>query len=152
MTTPAHAKAYETTQVLTAGPERLQLMLYDGALRFCAHGRLALASGDREGAAEALARARQIVLYLGSILRPEAAPELCARVASAYQYVYRRLVDASLNASTEALDDATAVLEMLRSAWADLLARLPAADGTAADGMAAPEPAVADGPRVRLTG
>ena len=117
----AQVRAYQRTRVLTAGPENLQLMLYDGAIRFCEQARLSLAAGDREGALQPLERARRIVLYLTDCLKPELAPELCALVASAYMYVYRRLVEASLHGSSEALEGALGVLGELRSAWAELL-------------------------------
>ena len=121
MATNAHAKAYHDTRVLTAPPQELQLMLYDGALRWTGQARLALAAGDREAACGALERARRIVLYLMEGLRPEVAPELCSLVAAAYQFVYGRLVDAGLHASMETLDEAIGVLQGLRSTWADLL-------------------------------
>ena len=121
-------RAYQRTQVLTARPETLQLMLYEGAVRFVEEARLALAANDRETACLRLERARLIVLYLAECLRPDAAPELCARMASAYQFIFGRLVDAGLTASQTSLDEALECLRFLRDTWAELLRRRPARD------------------------
>jgi flagellar protein FliS len=116
--------SYLRTQVLTAGPERLQLMLYDGALRWCGRARVAIAAGDREAALLALERARLVMLYLAEGLRPVVAPQLCALVAGAYQFIFGRLVEAGLHQRLDALDEAVGALAELRAAWADLLAGL----------------------------
>ena len=145
MTTARHLQTYQRTRILTAPPEGLQVMLYEGASRFCEHARLALSANDRETACACLDRARRIILYLSECLRPELAPELCALVASAHQFVYHRLVDAALHGGTDSLGEAVGVLCELRQAWADLLRE------RSAKPQPAPEPQAGKG-RVRLTG
>ena len=141
----SRVKTYERTRVLTARPEDLQLMLYDGLQRFCERARLALETKDREAACNCLDRARQIVLYLSEGLRPEVAPELCALVASSYMFVYRRLVDAALHGSMAALDEAIGVVRGLRDCWAELLAQ------RSTKGQSTREVS-AESPRLRVTG
>lgn len=154
----AATKAYRQTQVLTAPPEHLQLMLYDGALRWCHQARQALVANDRETACAALERARRIVLYLIEGLRPEIAPELCGLMASAYKFVFNRLVDAALNGTVAAVEEAVGVLSELRAGWAELLATRAAGAPvtTPSEGAQPPPPAPAAHPqthqRIRLTG
>ena len=118
------ADAYRKTQILTAPPEKLQLMLYDGAVRFATQGREALQRRDYETSYGSLVRAQNIVLELICGLRPEANPALCNKMASLYSFVYRKLLDANVRHDVAAVDDALSILEILRDTWARLLEKL----------------------------
>lgn len=120
------AEAYLKTQVLTARPEQLTLMLLDGAIRFAQKGRQCLLEKNYEGSFEALSRAEQIVMELLNGLRPEAAPDLCRRQAGLYMFVYRQLVEANMTRTTEPLDGALKILDTLRETWLLLLEKLQA--------------------------
>ena len=65
------SQEYLRNAVLTAAPEQLQLMLYDGAIRFAARGLEAIRAKDREAAFVALERAQLIVLEMGNGIRRE---------------------------------------------------------------------------------
>src|ERR1700689_662722 len=94
---PQAAQNYLRTRVLTATPEQLQMMLYDGAIRFADAARSAILKKDWEGTYNNSSRAMKIITELSSSLKRDAAPELCGRLASLYNYIYRKLVDASLH-------------------------------------------------------
>jgi flagellar protein FliS len=55
------AEAYKRQQVLTATPEALTLMLYNGALRFMTEGREAIEKNNFEEANTALQKAQRII-------------------------------------------------------------------------------------------
>src|SRR5437762_8720929 len=93
---PQAAQSYLRTRVLTATPEQLQMMLYDGAIRFSEQARAALGKRDYETNYQMIARVQKIVAELISALKPDVAPDLCARLAALYNFVYRRLTDASV--------------------------------------------------------
>lgn len=112
---------YLKNAVLTAPPEQLQLMLYDGAIRFVTHGRDALAKQDYEGAFNGFDRAQRIVLQLNAGLKREVNPELVDQIASLYDFVFRRLVDANSERDVSAADDALQVLRHMRETWVLLL-------------------------------
>ena len=115
--------AYLKTQVLTARPEQLTLMLFDGAIRFGDRARAALKEGDYEASFEALSRAEQIVMELLNSLRPQSAPDICRRQAGLYLFVYSKLVDANMTHEPAVLDDALRVLGVLRETWVMLMAK-----------------------------
>lgn len=121
--------AYLKTQVLTAPPEKLQLMLYDGAIRFARRGREGLQRGDYEASFESFLRAQNIVLELVCSLRPEHNPSLCNRMAALYSFIYRRLVEANIAHDPCAADDAIEILSVQRDIWLELLERLAAERG-----------------------
>lgn len=108
---------YLRNTVMSATPQQLQLMLYDGAIRFARQARKALETRNWEGSCEKLIRAQRIVLELQRGLRHEVNPTLCDQLSSLYIFVYNRLIDANLNHSVSALDDALRVLEHQRETW-----------------------------------
>lgn len=116
--------AYLRTQILTAPPEKLQLMLYDGAIKFASQARDKVAQKNWEASCELLIRAQDIVLELMAGLRPQVNPSLCGKMASLYLFTYRRLVDANIEHDTKLIDDALEVLQMQRETWVELLEKL----------------------------
>jgi len=118
------ANSYFRTKVLTATPEQLQMMLYDGAIRFCTLGREALAARNWEQSYNHISRAQKIILEMSCSLKHDIAPDLCAKLAGLYSYVYRLLVDANIQHRIEAIDEAISLLQYQRETWAMLLDQL----------------------------
>ncbi len=108
---------YLRDAVLTATPEQLQLMLYDGAIRFATQGRDALSEKDYATSFERLTRAQRIISEMQAGLNYEVNRELCERVASIYNFLFRKLVDANVNHEVAAVDDALKVLRIERKTW-----------------------------------
>lgn len=117
------ADAYLRTQVMTAPPERLQLMLYDGAIRFGEQAKQAIADGDIEAVHNNLLRAQRIVTELISALRPEVDPSLCEKLSALYGFIYRRLVHANLHKDPKGIDDALRILCIQRETWVEVIAK-----------------------------
>ncbi len=138
---------YLKNAVLTAAPEQLQLMLYDGAIRFAARGLEAIAAKDREAAFVALERAQLIVLEMSNGIRREVNPAVADRVSAIYSYIYRRLVDANVGQDVQAVEDALRILRYERETWLLLVEKLQK-EAPRAAGVAEPEsvPAAPDVP------
>ena len=108
---------YLRDAVLTATPEQLQLMLYDGAIRNATQAREALEQKDYEASYHKLTRAQHIIIEMINGLNQEVNPELCQRVASVYNFLYRKLIDACVQRDTGCIDDALRVLRIERETW-----------------------------------
>lgn len=108
---------YLRDAVLTATPEQLQLMLYDGAIRFCNQARDAIGRKDFETSYDRLTRAQNIILEMQNGLRYDINRELCSRVSAIYSFLYRKLLDANINRSVSEIDDALRVLQIERETW-----------------------------------
>ena len=121
---PNAAQNYLRMRVMTATPEQLQMMLYDGALRFAEQARGALEARDFEKSHGLISRVQKIIAELSSSLKRDVSPELCDKLSSLYTYVYKRLIDANVGHSIEALDEALELLRYQRETWALLLDRL----------------------------
>lgn len=140
-TTTTETNPYLRTQVLTASPEQLRLMLLDGALRFARQAADGIARKDYEATYNGITQARAIVLELATSIRADVDPELAQRVRSVYLYIYREMVDASLNRDAVRLEKAIELLQYERETWALLIEKVAAerAAGRPAPGAAQPE-------------
>lgn len=115
---------YLRNAVMTASPEQLQLMLYDGAIRFTRRGIDGLKSGNFEEVFTGFSRAQKIVLELISSLNYEVDRSLCTKMAGLYNFIYRRLIDANVHRSLPMAEDAVRLLEYQRETWIMLLEKL----------------------------
>ena len=115
---------YLRTQVLTAPPEQLHLMLYDGAIRFAEQGKAGLLEKDYEKTFNGISRAQRIVIELLNGLRQDVAPEICQQQAALYNFIYRRLMEANLEKNAAKLDDALEILRHQRQTWVLLMKKL----------------------------
>lgn len=144
---------YLRNAVMTATPEQLQMMLYDGAIRFARQAREALERRDFETSCERLIRAQNIVTALENGLRPEVNASLCEQLAALYGFIFRRLVDANMHRDIGAVDDALRILEHQRETWRLLMDKLrgvePAATSSPAGAPAATRPRDLPGSRAR---
>ena len=118
------SQQYLRTRVMTATPEQLQLMLYDGAVRFTEGARSALERRDLEAVHANVTRAQAIVTELLSGLRPRHGAQLCGRMAGMYRHVYRKLIEVGFDHRVEAADDALRVLRRQRDTWVMLLEQM----------------------------
>ncbi len=141
--TSAPSQQYLRNAVLTATPEQLQLMLFDGAIRFAERGREAIGAKDREACLAALERAQLIVIELGNGTRREADPEIVDRMLALYNFVWRRLVDANIHQDEKALDEALRILHHQRETWVMLMEKIGKELGGGSEPGAA-TPATAD--------
>ncbi len=121
---PQGAQNYLRTRIFTATPEQLQLMLYDGALRFGEQGRLALEQKNYEQSYSMISRVQKIITEMHSSLKPTLAPELCKQMSALYNYIYRKLVEANLEHTIAPLDEALGILRYQRETWTMLLEQL----------------------------
>ena len=128
MTGPAgsnnHANSYLRTKVMTATPEQLQMMLYDGAIRFCEQARVALNEKNWEQSYNLITRVQKIVMEMICALKHDVSPELCSRLAALYNFAYRKLIEANVDHNVGALEEALEVLRYQRETWGMLLDQL----------------------------
>jgi flagellar secretion chaperone FliS len=122
MAAPTHE--YLKTTVMTASPEMLTLMLWDGAIRFAEQGKDAIARKDIEGSYKALVRSQRIITELTANLRHDVDPDLCGKLAGLYNFIYRRLVDANLTKNMQTVDEALEIMRHQRQTWVMLMDKL----------------------------
>jgi flagellar secretion chaperone FliS len=136
---------YQRSQVETATPGQLVVLLYQGCVRFTQRGRLALEAGDHETARVSFLRAQDIVAELMSGLNLEAG-EIAENLLRLYEYLYRRLVLANVKRDVSAADEVERLVRQLLPAWEEAVRKQPVA------GVPAPAAAAAQGRSVSLAG
>lgn len=120
----ASANAYKTQQIMTASPEELTLMLYNGAIRFVNEGIKALEDKNFEKANTANLRAQDIIREFMCTLDMQY--EIAQGYNKLYDYIEYRLVQANIKKDKAQLEEAKGLLVELRDTWAEAmkLARL----------------------------
>ena len=73
---------YLKTKIMTASPEELRLMLFDGAIKFASQARAGIESKNHEASFDNIMRAQKIVLELSTSLNHEVDPELTEEAAA----------------------------------------------------------------------
>src|SRR5688500_12215467 len=147
------ANNYLKTKVFTATPEQLQLMLYDGALRFGEQARAALAKRNFEESYRLIARDQRILTELSGSLKHDVAPELCGKLAALYTDAYRQLVEANVGHEMAPLEEALGILRYQRETWVLLLDQLSKTKASAiAQRLDMPAPNARMEASIRLTG
>src|SRR5678815_2226507 len=134
---------YLRTRVMTATPEQLQMMLYDGAIRFSEQARAALEARDYEKSYNMISRVQKIITEMSCTLKREVLPELCDKLTALYSYVYKKLIEANVQHSVGAIDEALELLRYQRETWAlllDQLGRQKAAVAATKINLPAPDP------------
>lgn len=112
------------TKIQTASREQLVLMLYDGAMRFCDEGKVAILTKDYERAHDRLIRSQNIVLELLYALDRKAGGAVADNLAELYQYCYQCLVSANISHEAAKCDECRAILLKLRDAWKEAVDKL----------------------------
>jgi flagellar protein FliS len=116
---PASPAAYQQSSILTATPERLVVMLYDGALRFFYQAAVAMRDGSRPLAEEKLRRGEAIVDHLIKTLDMSAG-DVAQNLEGIYVFCKRLLMEARFEQDADKVEQVRALLGELRESWAQL--------------------------------
>ena len=113
------ANTYLTQQVMTATPEQLLIMLYDGAIQAIKTGKLALQKEPMDVAAahQNLKKAQNIIMEFMNTLDFDQAPDVAPRLYALYEYLYMRLVEANIKKNIEVIDEVLWHMQQLRNTW-----------------------------------
>ncbi|MGI6587220.1 MAG: flagellar export chaperone FliS [Peptococcia bacterium] len=115
---PYQYQQYQQQQVFTAPPDKLLLMLFDGAIRFCNQAKKALVGQKLEESNYYIIKAEDIILELMTTLKMDF--EFSQQLYSLYDYLYRRLVEANIEKDMVLLDEVVELLTELRQTWAEV--------------------------------
>jgi flagellar secretion chaperone FliS len=115
-------RAYTESSILTAPPERLVVMLYDGAIRFLRQAAVAERSGQHQMFLDRLRRGEAIIDELNVTLDMSQG-EVAARLRSIYLFCKRHLVEAHVQRDPGHVDEVVRLLSDLRESWQQLAAQ-----------------------------
>lgn len=120
MTPYGRPDAYRESAILTASPEQLVVLLYDGALRFLRQAQAAGGEGAAQHARDRLDRAEAIIDELLATLDMDAGGELAQRLEGIYVFCKRCLMEARIERDLAKVATVVRLLSELRESWAAL--------------------------------
>jgi len=121
MSAPNAHTVPDDQEILNAPPEKLTLMLYNGAIRFINDSAAAIASGDFEKSHSANDRAQSIIRELTATLNLQY--DLAKNLSSLYEYMEYSLQSAKLKNDKTALEEVKSLLTELRDTWEQVMVK-----------------------------
>lgn len=117
----AYAEVGIGSNVQTATPHQLILLLFEGAASAISVARLHMERGEIAQKGKMLSQAIDIISNgLKASLNQEAGGPLAQQLSALYDYITRRLLLANLHNDLAALDEAARLLGEIHSAWAEI--------------------------------
>ncbi|PIE24688.1 MAG: flagellar export chaperone FliS [Planctomycetota bacterium] len=114
------AKVYRKNLILNATPEKLVLMMYDGALQALERAKIEIQTPGRERsniAGEQLGKAISIIGELRASLDLEQGAEVAANLDRLYEFILDRIYMANIERSSDTLDSAVQIMRTLKEGW-----------------------------------
>lgn len=113
---------YQQNSIMLASPQKLVLMLYDGAVRFIKTAREAMEKKDYEGSNYNLIRAQDIISELNCSL--DMNYDISRNLRSLYNFINEKLIEANIKKDAAVLDEVEPLLEDLRETWYEASKRM----------------------------
>jgi len=117
----AYMNQYQNNQILSASPEQLLILLYDGSIRFCRQAMHAMDNGDSKVQAEKISRTMAIVCEFANTLNHEVGGEIAGDLDALYSFIIRELTRANLQNDRKALETVEDLLTGLRGTWTEAI-------------------------------
>ncbi|NBX16161.1 MAG: flagellar export chaperone FliS [Proteobacteria bacterium] len=114
-------RAYQKTQVTTAKPEKILLMLYEGAIKF---NKLSIVKMKEKNIAEKgknISKTLAIISELMNTLDHEKGGQLAADLENLYMFMMDKLIEANMHNRVEELEVVERLLITLHTAWQDVV-------------------------------
>ncbi|QNU67127.1 flagellar export chaperone FliS [Ruminiclostridium herbifermentans] len=110
---------YKENSIMTATPEELTLMLYNGLVKFLMQAQNAIETKNIEKANNGILRAQAIIKEFQATL--DMNYEVSEGLDSLYDYMYRRLIEANLKKDVSIVVEILGYSKELRDTWAQAM-------------------------------
>lgn len=112
-----YGKVKVSGEVSEASPHRLIQMLMEGALEKIAGAKVGIVNGDLARKSADIATAISVIDGLRASLDMETGGEIAQNMYALYDYMIRKLFDASMKNNIEFLDEVSVLMVDIKSAW-----------------------------------
>lgn len=137
MSYPGSSQSYRETDINTASPARLVVMLYQGAIRFIKQAEEAVHARNIEGKRVAVDRTIAILQHLNGSLSFDHNEVLAKDLCRLYEYLVQRIMEGSANLQAEPFREAAGLLAKLLESWEEVARQEEAAAGARIANMTA---------------
>ncbi|MDA3807197.1 MAG: flagellar export chaperone FliS [Thiomicrorhabdus sp.] len=114
----AYSNNYRNNQVMTASPEQILIMLYDGAIRFVRQGKQAILDGRQADKATAIGKAVAIITEFSNTLDYKVGGEIALDLSQLYDFMIRELSAVNARGDAARLEPIEKILLDLREGFA----------------------------------
>ena len=115
------AEEYKKNQIETAPPEKILIMLYDGAIRFLLLAKKAMQEQNLEKANANLIKAQHIIREFMDSLDMEVGGQMAVNLYNLYEYLHYRLVEANIKKEVVMIDEVLDHLRSLKATWQEAI-------------------------------
>lgn len=112
---------YQQNQVLSASPEQILIMLYDGAIRFTRQAIIALEEDNIAGFLHGVTKSMAIIAEFSNSLDHSIGGEIAENLDALYNFMIRELTQANLHKDIEKMRVVEQLLVDLRSTWGEAI-------------------------------
>jgi flagellar secretion chaperone FliS len=112
---------YQQNQILSASPERLLLMLYDGAIKFTCQAIHGFEEDNLALAHHGIKKALAIISEFAETLNHEIGGEIAENLDALYTFMIRELTLANLRRDVDKLRTVEGLLRDLRDTWQEAI-------------------------------
>jgi len=121
-------RSYQTTQVSTAKPEKILLMLYEGCIKFVRIAKTRMEENNIAEKGKNIGRAIAIISEFINTLDHDIGGQLSKDLEGLYSFMIDRLIEANIKNITKPLEDVDRLLCTLYDGWKDVIEN-PRPDG-----------------------
>lgn len=117
-----YLKQYQKNEVETASPEKILILLYDGAIQFLNKAKIALEQKNIPEVHNNLIGCENIILEFINTVDVENGGDFAVRIKALYEYFYNTLVQANMKKDVTKIDEVLRHLVELRATWKQAIA------------------------------
>lgn len=114
-------RAYQKTQITTAKPEKILLLLYEGAIRFIRIANTRMKEKNIAEKGKFISKTIAIISELMNTLDHKVGGQLAADLENLYMFMIDKLIEANMHNNPEHLEVVEKLLTTLYQAWQDVV-------------------------------
>lgn len=112
-----YLKQYQQTEIKTSSPEKLLIMLYDGAIQFLNKAKIGISNKNIEETHNNIIAAQKIISEFMNSLDLKIGGEVAKNLYSLYEYLNYRLIQANIKKDIDMVDEVLNHLKDLKQTW-----------------------------------
>lgn len=117
-----YVKQYQRNEVETATPEKILILLYDGAIQFLNKAKIAMEQKNIPEIHNNIIGCENIILEFINTVDVENGGDFALRIKALYEYFYNTLVQANIKKDISKIDEVLKHLIELRATWKQAIA------------------------------
>lgn len=114
---PTQYNQYQNVQITTSTPEKILIMLYDGAIKFTRMAIDRLSKGDIAGKGMYISKAHAIISELMFSLNHEVGGDITKQLERLYTFLGDEFIAANIKNDVKHLDNALKIMSNMRDTW-----------------------------------